>query len=129
MQKRIKRCILCLEDAIKILQGLQHKYELHHKAKYSDEAINSAVLLSERYLTGRFLPDKAIDIMDEAGAKARIGAMTRPPKFKDLEQSVEDIRKEKEEAIEPKKMRRGKKKKATTMILKFLPQLVVQKVF
>ncbi|MED5471182.1 MAG: ATP-dependent Clp protease ATP-binding subunit, partial [Verrucomicrobiota bacterium] len=72
---------------------------LHHKAKYSDEAINSAVLLSERYLTGRFLPDKAIDIMDEAGAKARIGAMTRPPKFKDLEQSVEDIRKEKEEAL------------------------------
>jgi ATP-dependent Clp protease ATP-binding subunit ClpC len=88
-----------VEDAIKILQGLQHKYELHHKSKYSDEAINSAVILSERYLTGRFLPDKAIDIMDEAGAKARIGAMTRPPKFKKLEQSVEEIRKEKEEAI------------------------------
>ncbi len=88
-----------VEDAIKILQGLQHKYELHHKAKYSDDAINSAVMLSERYLTGRFLPDKAIDIMDEAGAKARIGAMTRPPKFKELENSIEEIRKEKEEAI------------------------------
>ncbi|MEC7357097.1 MAG: ATP-dependent Clp protease ATP-binding subunit [Verrucomicrobiota bacterium] len=88
-----------VEDAIKILKGLQHKYELHHKAKYSDDAIDSAVMLSERYLTGRFLPDKAIDIMDEAGAKARIGAMTRPPKFKDLENSVEEIRKEKEEAI------------------------------
>jgi ATP-dependent Clp protease ATP-binding subunit ClpC len=88
-----------VEDAIKILKGLQHKYELHHKAKYSDDAIDSAVMLSERYLTGRFLPDKAIDIMDEAGAKARIGAMTRPPKFKELENSVEEIRKEKEEAI------------------------------
>ena len=88
-----------VEDAIKILKGLQHKYELHHKAKYSDDAIESAVMLSERYLTGRFLPDKAIDIMDEAGAKARIGAMTRPPKFKELENSVEEIRKEKEEAI------------------------------
>ena len=88
-----------VEDAIKILQGLQHKYELHHKARYSDEAIQSAVMLSERYLTGRFLPDKAIDIMDEAGAKARIGAMTRPPEFKTLELAVEEIRKEKEEAI------------------------------
>ena len=88
-----------VEDAIKILQGLQHKYELHHKARYSDDAIKSAVMLSERYLTGRFLPDKAIDIMDEAGAKARIGAMTRPPEFKQLEMAVEEIRKEKEEAI------------------------------
>ena len=88
-----------VEDAIKILQGLQHKYELHHKARFSDDAIQSAVMLSERYLTGRFLPDKAIDIMDEAGAKARIGAMTRPPEFKQLEMAVEEIRKEKEEAI------------------------------
>ncbi len=88
-----------VEDAIKILQGLQHKYELHHKASYSDDAIESAVILSERYLTGRFLPDKAIDIMDEAGAKARIGAMTRPPSFKELEFAVEQIRKDKEEAI------------------------------
>ena len=88
-----------VEDAIKILHGLQHKYELHHKARYSDDAIQSAVMLSERYLTGRFLPDKAIDIMDEAGAKARIGAMTRPPEFKQLEMAVEEIRKEKEEAI------------------------------
>ena len=88
-----------VEDAIKILHGLQHKYELHHKARYSDDAIQSAVTLSERYLTGRFLPDKAIDIMDEAGAKARIGAMTRPTEFKQLELAVEEIRKEKEEAI------------------------------
>jgi ATP-dependent Clp protease ATP-binding subunit ClpC len=87
------------EDAIKILHGLQHKYELHHKAKYTVEAIKAAVTLSERYLTGRYLPDKAIDIMDEAGSKARISVMTRPPKFKELETSIEEIRIEKEEAI------------------------------
>ncbi len=87
------------EDAIKILHGLQHKYELHHKAKYTVKAIESAVTLSERYLTGRFLPDKAIDIMDEAGAKARISVMTRPPEFKELETGIEEIRIEKEEAI------------------------------
>jgi ATP-dependent Clp protease ATP-binding subunit ClpC len=87
------------EDTIKILHGLQHKYELHHKAKYTVEAIKAAVTLSERYLTGRYLPDKAIDIMDEAGSKARISVMTRPPKFKELETSIEEIRIEKEEAI------------------------------
>jgi ATP-dependent Clp protease ATP-binding subunit ClpC len=87
------------EDTIKILHGLQHKYELHHKAKYTANAIKAAVTLSERYLTGRFLPDKAIDIMDEAGAKARISVMTRPPKFKELERGIEEIRIEKEEAI------------------------------
>jgi len=87
------------EDTIKILHGLQHKYELHHKAKYTANAIKAAVTLSERYLTGRFLPDKAIDIMDEAGAKARISVMTRPPKFKELETGIEEIRIEKEEAI------------------------------
>ncbi len=87
------------EDTIKILHGLQHKYELHHKVKYTTNAIKAAVTLSERYLTGRFLPDKAIDIMDEAGAKARISVMTRPPKFKELETEIEEIRIEKEEAI------------------------------
>ena len=87
------------EDTIKILHGLKHKYELHHKAKYTVEAIKAAVTLSERYLTGRYLPDKAIDIMDEAGSKARISVMTRPPKFKELETGIEEIRIEKEEAI------------------------------
>jgi len=88
-----------VEDAIKILQGLRSKYEAHHKASYSEEAINSCVKLSERYLTGRFLPDKAIDIMDEAGSKARIGAMTRPPEFKEIETRIEEIVTEKEAAI------------------------------
>ena len=88
-----------VEDAILILQGLQHKYESHHKAKYTPEAIIACVNFSERYLTGRFLPDKAIDIMDEAGSKARISAMTRPPEFKTLEAGIESIVIEKEAAI------------------------------
>ncbi|MDB4512163.1 ATP-dependent Clp protease ATP-binding subunit [Arenicella sp.] len=88
-----------VEDAIKILQGLQHKYEIHHKAKYSDEAIEQSVRLSERYLTDRYLPDKAIDVMDEAGAKARISAMTRPPSLHEIEDKIEEIKVEKDVAI------------------------------
>ena len=87
------------EDATKILMGIKHKYEVHHKAIYTTEAIEQSVKLSSRYLTGRFLPDKAIDIMDEAGARARIGAMTRPPQVKDIEAEIETIRIEKEGAI------------------------------
>ncbi len=89
-----------VEDAIKILQGLQSKYEVHHKADYTPDAIESSVRLSARYLTDRFLPDKAIDVMDEAGAKARISAMTRPPEFKDIEEEIEQIIIDKEEAIQ-----------------------------
>ena len=88
-----------IEDAIQILRGVRPKYEVHHKANITDAAIEQAVRLSERYLTGRFLPDKAIDLMDEAGARARIGAMTRPPEFKRVEEEIEGIRIEKEQAI------------------------------
>lgn len=88
-----------VEQAIQILKGLRHKYEAHHKAKYSDEALTAAVTLSDRYLTGRFLPDKAIDIMDEAGARARIGSMTRPPDVKDIEREIEEIHAQKTGAI------------------------------
>ncbi|MEZ5328404.1 MAG: ATP-dependent Clp protease ATP-binding subunit [Verrucomicrobiales bacterium] len=88
-----------VEDAIEILKGVRPKYEVHHKANITDGAVEQAVKLSERYLTGRFLPDKAIDLMDEAGARARIGAMTRPLEFKETEAEIEDIRIEKEQAI------------------------------
>jgi ATP-dependent Clp protease ATP-binding subunit ClpC len=88
-----------VEDAIKILFGLRGKYEMHHKAKYSEDALRSAVNLSSRYLPSRFLPDKAIDIMDEAGSKARIAAMTRPPELKVIEAEIEEIRVEKEGSI------------------------------
>src|SRR6187455_109243 len=88
-----------VDEAILILKGLRPKYEAHHKAKLTDEALEQAVKLSERYITGRFLPDKAIDVMDEAGARARINAMTRPPDVKEIEKEIEDIRVEKEAAI------------------------------
>src|SRR6266446_2441764 len=88
-----------IDEAIQILKGLRPKYEAHHKAKLTDEALDAAVRLSDRYLTGRFLPDKAIDVMDEAGARARINAMTRPPDVKEIEKEIEEIRVEKEAAI------------------------------
>lgn len=87
------------DDAIAILKGLQEKYETHHKAAYTPEAIISAVKLSSRYLTGRFLPDKAIDVLDEAGSRARIGQLTRPPSVKGLEAKIQEINKEKVAAI------------------------------
>ncbi|MEX1047905.1 MAG: ATP-dependent Clp protease ATP-binding subunit [Akkermansiaceae bacterium] len=88
-----------VDDAIKILQGLQEKYESHHKAKFTPEAIDAAVKLTSRYLTARFLPDKAIDVLDEAGARARIGTMTRPPSIKELEAAIEQINRDKVAAI------------------------------
>ena len=87
------------EDAIAILEGLQFKYEEHHKAKYTPEAINAAVKLSSRYLSDRYLPDKAIDVLDEAGSRARIGQMTRPPELKELEAKIEEIQEDKVAAI------------------------------
>jgi ATP-dependent Clp protease ATP-binding subunit ClpC len=87
------------EDAILILQGLQEKYESHHKAAFTEEAIEASVKLTSRYLTARFLPDKAIDVLDEAGARARIGTMTRPPTIKEAELRIETINKEKVGAI------------------------------
>jgi len=88
-----------VEEAVQILKGLRPKYETHHKAKLTDEALEAAVRLSDRYVTGRFLPDKAIDVMDEAGARARINSMTRPPDVKEIEKNIETIRAEKEAAI------------------------------
>jgi ATP-dependent Clp protease ATP-binding subunit ClpC len=88
-----------VDEAIQILQGLKQKYEDHHKVDFSDKAIEASVRLSDRYLTGRYLPDKAIDVMDEAGSRARIGAMTRPPDVKNLEVEIEEIKTRKERAI------------------------------
>ena len=88
-----------IEDAIAILKGLRVKYEEHHKAEITDSAVTAAVMMSDRYITDRFLPDKAIDLMDEAGSRARIGAMTRPPELKDIEAEIEQIKVQKEKAI------------------------------
>ncbi len=88
-----------VEQTILILRGIRPKYETHHKAKITDEALEAAAKYSERYLTGRFLPDKAIDVMDEAGARARISSMIRPPDVKHVEAEIETIRLNKESAI------------------------------
>ncbi len=88
-----------IDDAIEILKGLRHKYEEHHKAEFTEKALEASVKLSDRYITDRYLPDKAIDLMDEAGSRARIGTMTRPPEVKGLEAEIEEIKTKKERAI------------------------------
>jgi ATP-dependent Clp protease ATP-binding subunit ClpC len=92
-----------VEEAIQILRGLRRKYEEHHHAKFTDDAVKEAVELSSRYLTDRFLPDKAIDLMDEAGSRARISNMTRPPELKEKEAEIEEIKRRKDEAIAEQK--------------------------
>ena len=87
------------EEAIEILSGLKAKYEDHHRCIYTDEAIKSAVYLSDRYISGRFLPDKAIDVIDEAGAKKRVASLKQPEEINDLESNIEEARIAKEDAI------------------------------
>ncbi|WP_027700805.1 ATP-dependent Clp protease ATP-binding subunit [Metaclostridioides mangenotii] len=87
------------EDAVKILEGLRDKYEAHHKVKITDEAIKSAVELSVRYITDRYLPDKAIDLIDEAASRVRLKENTPPAEIKEIESEIESIDKEKEEAV------------------------------
>ena len=88
-----------VDEASQILMGLKTKYEEHHKCIYTEDAIRSAVYLSDRYITGRFLPDKAIDLIDEAGAKARISMLHRPQEVPQLEVEIEELRLAKEESI------------------------------
>jgi len=87
------------EEAVQILKGLRDKYEAHHRVKITDEALEAAVNLSDRYITDRFLPDKAIDLIDEAGAKARIDNLTAPLDLKNIEENLENVEKEKSDAI------------------------------
>ncbi|MGG3961771.1 ATP-dependent protease ATP-binding subunit ClpC [Geobacillus stearothermophilus] len=89
-----------VEESIQILKGLRDRYEAHHRVSISDEAIIQAVKLSDRYITGRFLPDKAIDLIDEACSKVRLRSFTAPPKLKELEQKLEEVRKEKDAAVQ-----------------------------
>src|SRR5215472_299196 len=86
-------------ETIEILRGLRDRYEAHHRVQIKDEALNSAVELSDRYISGRCLPDKAIDVIDEAGARVRLKAMTRPPDLKELDTQVEQLNQEKEAAV------------------------------
>ncbi|MBM3251528.1 MAG: ATP-dependent Clp protease ATP-binding subunit [Candidatus Omnitrophica bacterium] len=85
-----------VDETIEILKGLRDRYESHHRVSFSDEALIAAAKLSDRYVSGRFLPDKAIDIIDEAGSRARLSTMTVPEEMKVLEQQIEELKKEKE---------------------------------
>ncbi|MEV3552136.1 ATP-dependent protease ATP-binding subunit ClpC [Paenibacillus larvae] len=89
-----------VEDAIQILHGLRDRYEAHHRVKITDESIEEAVKLSDRYITDRFLPDKAIDLIDEASSKVRLRSYTVPPSLKELEHKLEEIRREKDSAVQ-----------------------------
>ena len=87
-----------VDETIRILEGLRDKYEAHHRVRYTQDAIRSATEMSDRYVTDRFLPDKAIDLIDEAGSRARLQATTRPKELRDLDEEIEQIMKEIEAA-------------------------------
>ena len=87
------------DETIEILRGLRDRYEAHHRVQIKDEALGAAVELSDRYISGRYLPDKAIDVLDEAGARIRLKAMTRPPDLKELDAQIEQLGHEKEAAV------------------------------
>ncbi|MBU0633669.1 MAG: ATP-dependent Clp protease ATP-binding subunit [Candidatus Omnitrophica bacterium] len=88
-----------VKETIEILNGLRDKYEAHHHVKYGEDALEAAAKFSDRYISGRFLPDKAVDIIDEAGARARLLVMTAPPDLKDLENKIKNLRKQKEDSV------------------------------
>jgi ATP-dependent Clp protease ATP-binding subunit ClpC len=88
-----------VDDTIKILTGLRDKYEAHHRVKITDEALKTAAVLSDRYISDRFLPDKAIDLIDEAASRVRLQVLTAPPDMKQIEEQLEEIQKEKDAAV------------------------------
>ena len=97
------------DEAVQILKGLKDRYEAHHKVKISDEAIESAVELSSRYIADRYLPDKAIDLIDEAASKVRLSSLTAPPEIKELEEKVESLEQEKSSAVQEQDFERAAK--------------------
>ncbi len=102
LERRFQKIIVqppTADESTEILLGLKTKYEEHHKCTYTDASIKAAVQMSDRYISGRFLPDKAIDLLDEAGAKARVEVMNQPNHLVDLETKIEEARTSKEEAI------------------------------
>jgi ATP-dependent Clp protease ATP-binding subunit ClpC len=102
LERRFQKILVAppsVDETTAILMGLKPKYEEHHKCVYTDAALKSAVYLSDRYITGRFLPDKAIDLLDEAGAKARIAMMHQPLDITKIEAEIEEVRLGKEESI------------------------------
>lgn len=106
------------EETVQILLGLRDKYEAHHSVKITDSAIEAAVNLSDRYITDRYLPDKAIDLIDEAGAKVRIQNLTAPPDLKELDERLEKTSKEKEDSIKVQDFEKAAKLRDTEKELK-----------
>ena len=98
--QQIKVAEPSVEETVEILRGLRDRYEAHHRIRITDEALTSAAELADRYISDRFLPDKAIDLVDEAASRMRIRTMTAPPSYRELEEEISSVRKEKEAAIE-----------------------------
>ncbi len=88
------------DDTVQILRGLRDRYEAHHRCKITDDALSAAAVLADRYIQDRHLPDKAIDLIDEAASRMRIKTMSAPPRYRELEEEIERVRKEKESSIE-----------------------------
>src|SRR5438445_4404264 len=102
LERRFQQIIVnppSMAETVEILRGLRDRYEAHHRVQIKDEALNAAVELSDRYISGRCLPDKAIDVIDESGARVRLKAMTRPPDLKELDAQIEQLNQEKEAAV------------------------------
>jgi ATP-dependent Clp protease ATP-binding subunit ClpC len=106
------------DESLEIMKGLRDKYEAHHRVRYTDEALEACVDLSNRYINGRFLPDKAIDVMDEAGARVRLQSMVSPPNIKELEEEIKKLEKEKDEAISLQEFERAAQMRDRAMQLK-----------
>ena len=96
-----------VEDTISILRGLRERYEIHHNVKFKDAALVAAAVLSHRYISDRFLPDKAIDLIDEAGARMRIRRMTAPPDLREFDEKIANVRRDKESAIDAQDFERA----------------------
>ena len=103
LERRFQKIVVeppSIDETVQILQGLRDRYEVHHKVTISDEALKAAADLADRYISDRFLPDKAIDLIDEAASRMRIKSMTAPPVYRELEEEIEQVRRDKEVAIE-----------------------------
>ncbi len=106
------------EEALQILRGLRDRYEAHHRVKITDEALDAAVRLSDRYIADRFLPDKAIDLIDEAGSRVRLRTHTAPPNLKELEQKLDRVRNEKDAAVQGQEFEKAANLRDTEQKLK-----------
>ena len=107
-----------IDETIQIIKGLRDRYEAHHRVKITDEAVDAAAKLSDRYISDRFLPDKAIDLIDEAGSKVRLRSFTVPPNLKELENKLENVRHEKNAAVQSQEFEKAASLRDTEQKLK-----------